>query len=561
MKNLKILIFIFASSLTSAAFGQKIKDTSHWINPSSKIQAVFSSQNGSQRNETRTEILKLYRDNSYEFLVYVNSRIRSIMTREVGSFTLNGSRLKLIKPKKSNLRSANYLDSYTFISGKGVYSSLLKSVFQKNKFQMLERKKTEFDFPFYIDPSNHTIVDNKEALKKIDLKDLAINITKNKTTERDKMMAIINFIKNSIEYDYPGYYSGTYANNQGDSKSILAGKRRIAVCAGYAHVFRELCLYAGLSCREVIGRAKNSINDIAHYGMPHAWNIITINGKEELYDITWADGAGDSWLNLNPAVMIYTHFPDKVADQLLANPISKDDFNNAPFINPTSSFQSFNDFSPKSGVVYTDSVFQFIIHSKVSKININVNEANSVIFDVVYNSEGFKKQSFCLTPVVFTSKQNKNGETIITIPIKKAVSAIYISIDGCEYCYKVINGDRERMLKIFQGEVKRQILESYIKGVLASIALNDAAELKKLVGADNVIFFDKKSKINKEVINKFKNWDGNLSGWKRDIRSPRLKEIAGDWVYVVEFENIIYAGKYYFVFDKVDDGYVITSVN
>ena len=163
--------------------------------------------------------------------------------------------------------------------------------------------------------------------------------------------------------------------------------------------------------------------------------------------------------------------------------------------------------------------------------------------------------------MVFTSKQNKNGETIITIPIKKAVSAIYISIDGCEYCYKVINGDRERMLKIFQGEVKRQILESYIKGVLASIALNDAAELKKLVGADNVIFFDKKSKINKEVINKFKNWDGNLSGWKRDIRSPRLKEIAGDWVYVVEFENIIYAGKYYFVFDKVDDGYVITSVN
>ena len=558
MKNLKIFIFIFASSLTSVAIGQKIKDTSLWINHSSKIQAVFSSQNGTQR----TEILKLYTDNSYEFLVYVyfNYGNTSRMTREVGSFTLNGSRLKLTKPTKSNLRSANYLDSYTFISGKGVYSSLLKSVFQKNKFLMLERKKTEFDFPFYIDPSNHTIVNNKEAVKKIDLKDLAINITKNKTTERDKMMAIINFIKNSIEYDYPGYYSGTYANNQGDSKSILAGKKRIAVCAGYAHVFRELCLYAGLSCREVIGRAKNSINDIAHYGMPHAWNIITINGKEELYDITYADACGDSWLNLNPAVMIYTHFPDKVADQLLANPISADDFNNAPFINPTSSFQSFNDFSPKSGVVYTDSVFQFIIHSKVSKIN--VNEVNSVIFDVVYYAEGGKDQyRDPFKPVMFTSKLNENGETIITIPIKKAVSAIYISIDGCEYCYKVINGDRETMLKIFQGEVKRQILESYIKGVLASIALNDAAELKKLVGADNVIFFDKKSKINKEVINKFKNWDGNLSGWKRDIRSPRLKEIAGDWVYVVEFENIIYAGKYYFVFDKVDDGYVITSVN
>ncbi len=556
MKNLKILIFIFASSLTSAAFGQKIKDTSLWINPSSKIQAVFSSQNGTQR----TEILKLYRDNSYEFLVYVyiNSGNTSRMTREVGRFTLNGSRLKLIKPTKSNLRSANYLDSYTFISGKGVYSSLLKSIFQKNKFLMLERKKTEFDFPFYIDPSNHTIVNNKEAVKKIDLKDLAINITKNKTTERDKMMAIINFIKNSIEYDYPGYYSGTYTNNQGDSKSILAGKNRIAVCAGYVHVFEELCLYAGLSCREVTGLAKNSISDISHYGKPHAWNIVKIDGKEELYDLTWADICGDKWLNVNPELMIYTHFPNKLADQLLAHPMGKDDFNNAPYINPEIRIQAFNSFSPTSGVVFADSLFQFIVHSKVTKIEIN--EANPEIFDIVYSDEGYKKQNYILTPVVFTSKQNKNGETIITIPIKKAVSAIYISIDGCEYCYKVINGDRETILKIFQGEVKRQILESYIKGVLASIALNDAAELKKLVGADNVIFFDKKSKINKEVINKFKNWDGNLSGWKRDIRSPRLKEIAGDWVYVVEFENRIYAGKYYFVFDKVDDGYAITSV-
>ena len=253
--------------------------------------------------------------------------------------------------------------------------------------------------------------------------------------------------------------------------------------------------------------------------------------------------------------MIYTHFPDKVADQLLANPISKDDFNNAPLIKPKSGFQPFNDFSPKSGVVYTDSVFQFIIHSKVSKININVNEVNSGIFDVVYYKEGGKGQSYFFKPVMFTSKQNENGETIITIPIKKAVSAIYISIDGCEYCYKVINGDRETMLKIFQGEVKRQILESYIKGVLASIALNDAAELKKLVGADNAIFFDKKSKINKEVINKFKNWDGNLSSWERTITYKTNPKISSPDI------NRIYAGKYYFVFEKGDDGYVITSVN
>jgi len=253
--------------------------------------------------------------------------------------------------------------------------------------------------------------------------------------------------------------------------------------------------------------------------------------------------------------MIYTHFPDKVADQLLANPISKDDFNNAPLIKPKSGFQPFNDFSPKSGVVYTDSVFQFIIHSKVSKININVNEVNSGIFDVVYYKEGGKGQSYFFKPVMFTSKQNENGETIITIPIKKAVSAIYISIDGCEYCYKVINGDRETMLKIFQGEVKRQILESYIKGVLASIALNDAAELKKLVGADNAIFFDKKSKINKEVINKFKNWDGNLSNWEKTITYKTNPKISSPDI------NRIYAGKYYFVFEKGDDGYVITSVN
>ena len=558
MKKLKFLIFILTSLLTFVALGQKINDTAQWVNPSSKLQAVYTGQNGYQK----FEILKLYKDNSYEFLVYYSAEKNCNMKREIGTFIIKKDKLTLIKPAKSRVNSPNYSGTYTIKPGKGLYISLFKSVFNKSSWQMQERKKTDFDFPFYLDPFTKTIINNIDAVKKIDLKDLAINITKNKTNERDKIKAIINFINNSIEYDYQGYKSGKYANLQGDSKSILAGQKRIAVCAGYAHVFEELCKDAGLSCREVSGWAKNSINDISRFGKSHAWNIVKIDGKEELYDITWADICGDKWLNVNPEVFIYTHFPNKLADQLLEDPISKEDFNNAPYIKPEIRIQSFKSFSPRSGVVFADSQFQFIVHSKVTKININ--EASPEIFDIVYSDEGYKKQNYILTPVMFTIKQNEHGETIITMRLKNTISAIYISIDGCEYCYKVINGSRETILKTFEMNANRQKIDSYIKGILAAIVLNDIDELIKLVGKGNIIFFDNNLKIKKEILNKFQNWDGTISQWyvtndshfsidkTNSSTAPNFKFIKTD-------ENTIYAGKSYFAFNKTDDGYAITS--
>lgn len=52
------------------------------------------------------------------------------------------------------------------------------------------------------------------------------------------------------------------------------------VCAGYAHAFQYLCGLGGIECHYVTG----SVNEL------HAWNIVELDGKSYLVDLTFCDG-------------------------------------------------------------------------------------------------------------------------------------------------------------------------------------------------------------------------------------------------------------------------------
>lgn len=460
-----ISLFLF-TTLSSAS---KVNDTTLWKTPTAELKAVFVVN----RIPTKTDILKLYNDKTYELMSYSNHNSNCIMKRDIGVYDLIGNSLTLQKPKTKTIQSDIYKNTLTYVAGKGIYSSRFKSIFQKNNYLMAENIKKDYEYPFYINPISKTIVNNKEAIDKIDLKDLVYQITKNNKSEREKMMTIIHFIHKSIEYDYSGAKSSNYANPQNNAKQILAGKNRIAVCAGYAHVFEELCSYANISCRYVLGYAKNNFHKTENEGEYHAWNIVTIDGKEELYDITWADKEYDQWLNVSPKLMIYSHFPNNVRDQLLLEPIKYEDFVSSTFVFPRSATNQFTNYYPKKGLIFSDSIFSFTIDALVN--DISVNQISGDYFNVVYVGENKNtNKSYTVNSIKNFKLKQQDGKTTVNIPLNQDISAINIYVNGCTYVYKVIKGGQFEMYKSFQKNANKNNLDAFIKGILASVALNDA---------------------------------------------------------------------------------------
>lgn len=193
-------------------------------------------------------------------------------------------------------------------------------------------------------------IDNK--LKSIEIKkynsvqQLHNNIVLPSYSDGDKVYAIAKFITNNIEY-------GERAGNP-----LNCINSREGVCQDYAELFIALCKLSNIENNFITGDGKTSANDIGFYSSNHAWNIVRVNGKYQIYDLTWAAGTYDSktksfnkqfneqYFNANPEEFILNHFPDESKWQLLDKPLSKNEYINSPTFNP-----EFKNLSLKNGIV------------------------------------------------------------------------------------------------------------------------------------------------------------------------------------------------------------------
>jgi hypothetical protein len=555
--TLQYLLVFVLFTITQLKAGKQ-KDTTHWKNPVAELKCVFVNNKFSNK----TEILKLYKDQTFELITY-----STIMKRDVGTYLLSGNKLKLNPPKNKTGRYDLYSKSLIYVPSKGIYSSLFNSIFKKKEYLLPEKNINDYDFPFYLDPDSKTIVLNKEAPDKIDLYDLVKNLTKHARSEREKMMAIIRFIHASVEYDYPAYYYNNYSNSQDNFKQIIAGKKRLAVCSGYSGLFMELCKIAGINCEKISGYAKNTKSEINRDGEPHAWNKVMIDGKEELYDITWADNKSDEWLNVNPEIMIYTHFPNNKKNQLLNSVVTLEEFTNMSFILPFKEVVTFTDFAPKTGKVFCDSTFTFTIDGEAKDISIS--EMSGDYFNLNINSDSKKgPKSFDVSYIKKFNKNIKDGKTYLEIPIKYKVSCITIKINACSYSYKVIKGNLNELFSNYIKNTNKGNLDAYIKGVISSIILNDKEKLIELTGENQDLFFDKKGNIKKDLVNKFKDWDGFLGSislrsvisFMVTYESNKSNEVKNNSSETT-IKRVISVGKNEFVYEKNGDDYIIKEID
>jgi len=92
--------------------------------------------------------------------------------------------------------------------------------------------------------------------------------------------------------------------------------------------------YAGLHCVSVTGWAKGASykpgDDITNEPANHSWNAVHVDGNWYLLDCHWATRHDDSsdvrtdfddyYFLTDPVEMIYSHFPEDAAWQLLESP-------------------------------------------------------------------------------------------------------------------------------------------------------------------------------------------------------------------------------------------------
>ena len=500
----KVILFVV---LTAFGLNVSAKEKKNWVYSDGKIEKVFEIDASGKTNE----ILRIYDDGTYEHLKFTQKASgREEVMRTLGNYVINRSKITFNVPEKKSF-SGKFKFGTFFYNGK-LYANLFDMKVRKKNELFRSTRERKYFKPFFICLNKDEVVSNSESAEQIDLKRLLDYILTGQKKEEDRVMAIIKLIVESVEYDYDGYLKNNYANEQDDVKSILAGTKRMAVCAGYAHTIKSLCDLAGINAEKINGHTKQTFADIMHLGGYHAWNVIQVDGEKRLYDVTWADD-GETidmrWVDVDPLVMIGTHFPDMSEDQLVSKPITQEQFLNAPVITPL--VGSANPVAINIPArQFAGNNFRFVLPGKHSVI---VSLVPVEMTETVYSGEA-NSGSRSYSPKHIGSGHFDGDSTYFVVPLTQAINPLEIEIDGhLEIKTVIFKGGQTDLMKYYISKVDRKHSDAYVKAVIAAIRLNDVKTLKELVGSENQVFFDKKGKLklDKKVVLSCLDWTGDLT--------------------------------------------------
>ncbi len=167
---------------------------------------------------------------------------------------------------------------------------------------------------------------------------LATDLTKGLSTEKEKARAIYVWLTEHISYDVRTAFDedAETAAVVAKQKSRVVLKSKKAICEGYANLFCDLCAAAGIKAFRAVGPVKNLHGRIPRSG--HAWNLVRADGQWGLVDATWGAGSVDDeaqefarqfnpdFFFVAPEVMIKNHLPTDPLFQLSTQPINLQQF-------------------------------------------------------------------------------------------------------------------------------------------------------------------------------------------------------------------------------------------
>ncbi|MRX67198.1 Transglutaminase-like superfamily protein [Flavobacterium resistens] len=207
---------------------------------------------------------------------------------------------------------------------------------------------------------------------------LADKIEGDFSSDYDRARAIYSWIAFNIKYDFNAFLNPP--RTQGFSYSSEAEKQRKikqindnliqktftskkAVCEGFTALYQHLASLMGIKCEIIRGDSKISVRDIGRKttSSNHAWNMVLIDKKWRLVDVTWGQGYYDSskgrmvndfspiYFDTDPDYFFAKHFPD--SGTFLGDGLSKDDFLNGPLIYNKTIENDYRIKTPDSGII------------------------------------------------------------------------------------------------------------------------------------------------------------------------------------------------------------------
>ncbi|MNE08400.1 Transglutaminase-like superfamily protein [compost metagenome] len=270
---------------------------------------------------------------------------------------------------------------------------------------------------------------------------LADRIEKDFDSDYDRARAIYSWIAFNIRYDYNAYLNPP--RTQGFSYSSEAEKQRKikqlndnliqkafkskkAVCEGFTALYQHLAVAMGIKCEIIRGDSKISVRDIGRKttSSNHAWNMVLIDKKWRLLDVTWGQGYYDSskgrmvndfnpaYFDTDPDYFFAKHFPD--SGSYLGNRLSKEDFLNGPLIYNTTIEKDYKIKSPDSGIIEARNGDKITVEIK------NLSKSNQVFYLNKYNKA-----------VKVQNPKEKRGGLEFQLPIDNNIGDyITVFVDG-----------------------------------------------------------------------------------------------------------------------------------
>lgn len=203
--------------------------------------------------------------------------------------------------------------------------------------------------------------------------ELAISLTKNKETELAKVSSIFYWITQNIEYRLRSFASRAnarkYVEPPDDTFALKPLDERVAenvlrngvaVCDGFARLFKTLCVYAGIESEVVHGYARTGSG---RFTSNHTWNAVKIDGEWKLLDVTWASGFisfngmefirrfDDRYFLSDPRTFAQDHYPEDLKWTLLDETLSMAEFRNSPYKHKSFIKYNITQLNPQRGVI------------------------------------------------------------------------------------------------------------------------------------------------------------------------------------------------------------------
>lgn len=230
---------------------------------------------------------------------------------------------------------------------------------------------------------------------------LAERIQKDFNSDYDKARAIYTWLALNIKYDFnaflnpPKVQGFSYYNEAEKQRKIQelnskmlqkAFKSQKAVCEGFTLLYQHLASLVGIKSEIIRGDSKTRLEDIGRKttSSNHAWNIVLIDKKWRLVDVTWGQGYYDNskgrmvndftpiYFDTAPDYFFAKHFPDSGSFE--NTKLSKEDFLNGSLIYNKTIEGDYEIKTPKSGIIEAKNGDKIVFEIK------NISRSNQVYY-------------------------------------------------------------------------------------------------------------------------------------------------------------------------------------